>query len=66
MHRRIAGSRLAIIEDASHRCFTDQPQLFTELMNAFLGEPQRPETALAGPWPAVSRSGLSHQVCNDR
>jgi pimeloyl-ACP methyl ester carboxylesterase len=38
MHRRITGSRLAIIEDASHLCFTEQPQVFTELVNAFLGD----------------------------
>jgi pimeloyl-ACP methyl ester carboxylesterase len=36
-HRRIAGSQLAIIEDASHLCFADQPQEFTALVNSFLG-----------------------------
>jgi proline-specific peptidase len=36
MHRRIAGSRLVIIEDASHLCFAEQPEEFTGLMNSFL------------------------------
>jgi proline-specific peptidase len=36
MHRRIAGSRLSIIEDASHLCFAEQPQEFTGLVNSFL------------------------------
>jgi proline-specific peptidase len=36
MHRRIAGSQLAIIEDASHLCFAEQPQAFTRLVNTFL------------------------------
>jgi proline iminopeptidase len=37
MHRRIAGSQLAIIEDASHLCFAEQPQEFTGVVNSFLG-----------------------------
>ncbi len=36
MHARIPGSRLAIIEDASHLCFTEQPEVFTSLVNTFL------------------------------
>jgi proline iminopeptidase len=36
MHRRISGSELAIIEDASHLCFAEQPQEFTALLNSFL------------------------------
>jgi pimeloyl-ACP methyl ester carboxylesterase len=36
MHRRIAGSRLVIIEDASHLCFAEQPDEFTGLMNSYL------------------------------
>jgi proline iminopeptidase len=35
MHQHIAGSQLAIIEDASHLCFAEQPQEFTGLVNAF-------------------------------
>src|SRR5580700_1127260 len=42
MHRRIAGSQLAIIEDASHLCFAEQPEEFTNLVNSFL---DRIETA---------------------
>ena len=34
--QRIPGSRLAIIEDASHLCFTEQPEVFTSLVNTFL------------------------------
>ena len=36
MHRRIPGSRLATIEDASHLCFAEQPEKFCELVNTFL------------------------------
>jgi proline-specific peptidase len=36
MHRRIGGSRLAIIEDASHLCFAERPQEFNDLVNSFL------------------------------
>jgi pimeloyl-ACP methyl ester carboxylesterase len=36
MHRRIAGSRLVISEDASHLCFAEQPEQFNEVINSFL------------------------------
>jgi pimeloyl-ACP methyl ester carboxylesterase len=36
MHRRIAGSRLAIIEDASHLCFAEQPEEFSKVINSFV------------------------------
>jgi len=36
MHRRIAGSRLEIIEDASHLCFAERPGEFNDLVNSFL------------------------------
>jgi pimeloyl-ACP methyl ester carboxylesterase len=36
MHRRIGGSQLVIIEDASHICFAEQPAEFTALVNSFL------------------------------
>ena len=36
MHRRIAGSRLAIIEDASHLCFAEQPEEFNKVINSFM------------------------------
>ena len=36
MHRRIAGSRLAIIEDASHLCFAEQPEAFNKVINSFM------------------------------
>jgi proline-specific peptidase len=36
MHRRIAGSRLAVIENASHLCFAEQPAEFNDLVNGFL------------------------------
>jgi proline-specific peptidase len=42
MHRRIPGSQLAIIEDASHLCFAEQPAPFNTLVNSFL---DRTETA---------------------
>lgn len=35
MHRRIPGSQLAIIEDASHLCFVERPEEFTTLVNSF-------------------------------
>jgi len=38
MHRRIAGSQLATIEDASHLCFAEQPETFNALANEFLAE----------------------------
>jgi proline iminopeptidase len=36
MHARIPGSQLAIIEDASHLCFAEQPAEFNTLVNDFL------------------------------
>jgi proline-specific peptidase len=36
MHRRIPGSEHATIEDASHLCFAEQPEVFNHLVNAFL------------------------------
>jgi proline-specific peptidase len=36
MHRRIGNSQLAVIEDASHLCFAEQPEQFNALINAFL------------------------------
>ena len=36
MHRRIAGSRLVIIEDASHLCFAEQPAEFNKVINSFM------------------------------
>jgi proline-specific peptidase len=41
MHRRIAGSQLEIIEDASHLCFAEQPAVFTSLVNHFLARTER-------------------------
>jgi proline-specific peptidase len=36
MHSRIPDSQLAIIEDASHLCFAEQPEAFGAVVNAFL------------------------------
>lgn len=36
MHRRIPGSRLAIVEDASHLCFAERPAEFTAVVGSFL------------------------------
>ena len=36
MHRRIAGSQLVIIEDASHLCFAEQPEEFNRVINSFM------------------------------
>jgi proline iminopeptidase len=36
MHRRIAGSRLVIIEDASHLCFAEQPEELNKVINSFM------------------------------
>ena len=36
MHRRIPGSQLATIEEASHLCFAEQPEIFNTLINKFL------------------------------
>jgi proline iminopeptidase len=38
MHRRIPGSRFAILEDASHLCFAERPTEFAALVNSFLDE----------------------------
>ena len=35
MHRRIAGSELVIIEDASHLCFAEQPATFNQAISSF-------------------------------
>ena len=37
MQRRIPGSELAIIEDASHLCFAEHPADFMAVANRFLG-----------------------------
>jgi proline-specific peptidase len=44
MHRRIPGSQLAIIEDASHLCFAEQPAEFITLVNSFFGRTDHPST----------------------
>ena len=36
MHRRIAGSQLVIIEDASHLCFAERPEEFNRVINSFM------------------------------
>ena len=36
MHNRMPGSQLETIEDASHLCFAEQPDIFNSLVNAFL------------------------------
>jgi proline-specific peptidase len=36
MARRIKGSEHAVIEDASHLCFAEQPAVFNDLVNSFL------------------------------
>jgi proline iminopeptidase len=36
MHRRIPDSRMAVIEDASHLCFAEQPTEFNVRVNGFL------------------------------
>ena len=48
MHARIPGSQLAIIEDASHLCFTEQPTVFTSLVNTFLDRQEAARPAAAG------------------
>jgi proline-specific peptidase len=48
IHRRIAGSQLEIIEDASHLCFAEHPAQFAALINAFFARTDvgsRPEYA---------------------
>jgi proline iminopeptidase len=44
MHRRIPGSRLAIIEDASHLCFAEQPAEFGTIINSFFEHNERGAT----------------------
>lgn len=41
MRRRIQGSELAIIEDASHLCFAEQPAEFARVVNDFLDRVER-------------------------
>jgi len=41
MHRRIPGSRLEIIDDASHLCFAEQPGVFNAIVTAFLASNDR-------------------------
>jgi proline-specific peptidase len=41
MQRRIPGSRLAIIEDASHLCFAERPAEFMRVVNDFLDAVER-------------------------
>jgi pimeloyl-ACP methyl ester carboxylesterase len=36
IHRRIAGSQLVIIEDASHLCFAEKPEEFNQVISVFL------------------------------
>ena len=36
MHKRIPGSQLKTIEDASHLCFAEQPDEFNQIINSFL------------------------------
>jgi proline iminopeptidase len=36
IRRRIAGSQLVIIEDASHLCFAEKPEEFNQVISAFL------------------------------
>jgi proline-specific peptidase len=36
MASRIAGSQLEIIDDASHLCFAEQPDVFADVVNTFL------------------------------
>jgi proline iminopeptidase len=50
MHRRMPGSELAIIEDASHLCFAEQPARFLRVVNAFLDRVDgRPASGTPGP-----------------
>jgi pimeloyl-ACP methyl ester carboxylesterase len=36
MHRRIAGSQVMIIEDASNLCVGEQPEEFNQVINSFI------------------------------
>lgn len=42
MASRISGSQLEIIEDASHLCFAEQPEVFVNLVNTFLDRTEKP------------------------
>lgn len=42
IHGRIAGSRLVIIEEASHLCFAERPAEFNRTINSFLTERSGP------------------------
>ena len=44
MHRRITGSQLVIIEDASHLCFAEQPSEFNKTTNSFFDRTDRVST----------------------
>jgi proline-specific peptidase len=47
MHSLIPRSQLAIIEDASHLCFAEQPAEFTTLINSFLDRTDMGSPSLA-------------------
>ena len=42
MATRISGSQLEILEDASHLFFAEQPEVFADLVNAFLDRHEGP------------------------
>ena len=44
MHRRITGSQLVIIEDASHLCFAEQPSEFNKTIDSFFDRTGRVST----------------------
>jgi proline-specific peptidase len=46
MQRRIPDSELAIIEDASHLCFAEQPAEFARVLNDFLDRVERGRSAI--------------------
>jgi proline-specific peptidase len=46
MQRRIRDSGLAIIEDASHLCFAEQPAEFSRVVNDFLDRVERGRSAI--------------------
>lgn len=46
MQRRIANSELAIIEDASHLCFAEQPAEFARVVNDFLARVEHGRPAI--------------------
>jgi len=63
MHRRIAGSRLVIIEDASHLCFAEQPEEFNKVINSFMT--QRTGRVPQRRLPAVGTS-VAHRIAGSR